>query len=480
MMATIRPRRSRHLMATALLLVGTLWVREVGAAEPLRVALTGKYPPFSFYGEDGELTGFDVEVARRIGDHLGREVDIVATEWDGILAGLLLGSYDAIIGSMAITPERAAQVGFSSPYYVSGAQLFVRSDDRTRFETIEDLKGARVGVGLGETYEHFLRNNHPQIETVSYKSTVDIFQDMENRRLEGIVTDRLVWLYQVRSGGFDFGPAGPLLYREEIAIPVRPDRPQLLADIDRALGIMREQGELEKLRERWFGCSAAVGVPDRSMPTSVIVRKLLRGFAVTIGVAVVSILIGLLLAIPVGAVLHGRRGVLYYVLRLVDDFIRATPLLIQLFFIYFGAPQVGITLRPIQAAVVTLSINAAAYMAEVVRAGLMAVPDGQRLAARALGLTPWQSFRLVVWPQAFRVALPPLMNSVVALAKDTALISVIAVGEVIREAQSIISVTYNPLKYYFIAAAMFFVVTFPLMKLADRLETRLAARGFSA
>jgi polar amino acid transport system permease protein len=289
-----------------------------------------------------------------------------------------------------------------------------------------------------------------------------------------------VGLYQVRSGGFDFGPAGPLLYREEIAIPVRPDRPQLLADIDRALGIMREQGELEKLRERWFGGSAAVGVPDRSMPTSVIVRKLLRGFAVTIGVAVVSILIGLLLAIPVGAVLHGRRGVLYYVLRLVDDFIRATPLLIQLFFIYFGAPQVGITLRPIQAAVVTLSINAAAYMAEVVRAGLMAVPDGQRLAARALGLTPWQSFRLVVWPQAFRVAIPPLMNSVVALAKDTALISVIAVGEVIREAQSIISVTYNPLKYYFIAAAMFFIVTFPLMKLADRLETRLAARGFSA
>jgi polar amino acid transport system permease protein len=215
------------------------------------------------------------------------------------------------------------------------------------------------------------------------------------------------------------------------------------------------------------------------MATDVIAWKLARGFGVTLLVAALSIAIGLVIAIPVGVLLNRRRGILYYTLRSIDDFIRAPPLLIQLFFVYFGAPQIGIKLEPIQAAVVALGINAAAYMAEVVRAGLMAVPPGQQLAGRALGLTPLQVFRLVVWPQAFRVSLPPLMNSIVALAKDTALISVIAVGEVIREAQSIISVTYNPLKYYFIAAAMFFVVTFPLMKLADRLEQRMAARGFS-
>jgi ABC-type amino acid transport system permease subunit len=108
----------------------------------------------------------------------------------------------------------------------------------------------------------------------------------------------------------------------------------------------------------------------------------------------------------------------------------------------------------------------------------MSVPDGQSLAARALGLNTFQTFRFVVWPQAFRIALPPLMNSVVALTKDTALISVIAVAEVIREAQSIISVTYDPMTYYFIVAVMFFVVTFPLMKMADRLERRIAARGY--
>jgi len=468
------------MLLVALLLLAPAALQADVSDKPLRVALTGKYPPFSFYGEDGELTGFDVQVARRIGSHLEREVEIVTTEWDGILAGLLLGSYDAIIGSMAITPERSARVDFSSPYYVSGAQLFVQRENRDELVGIEALEGKRVGVGLGETYEHYLRNTHPEIEVVSYKATTDIFQDMRNRRIEGFLVDRLVGLYQVRSAGFDFVPAGPLLYREEIGIPVRPDRPDLLADINQALAVMEEQGELDEIRESWFGSEATAGSSQASMATDVIAWKLTRGFGVTLLVAALSIAIGLVIAIPVGVLLNRRGGILYYTLRSIDDFIRATPLLIQLFFVYFGAPQIGIKLEPIQAAVVALGINAAAYMAEVVRAGLMAVPSGQHLAGRALGLTPLQVFRLVVWPQALRVSLPPMMNSIVALAKDTALISVIAVGEVIREAQSIISVTYNPLKYYFIVAAMFFVVTFPLMKLADRLEHRMAARGFSA
>jgi ABC-type amino acid transport system permease subunit len=153
--------------------------------------------------------------------------------------------------------------------------------------------------------------------------------------------------------------------------------------------------------------------------------------------------------------------------------------LIQIFFVYFGAHQIGIDLSPIPAAIMTLSINSAAYMAEVVRSGLMAVPPGQRQAARSLGLSRFQVFRFVVWPQAFRIAIPPLVNSSVALLKDTALVSVISVAEVVRQAQSIISVTYNPMKYYFIVAVMFFIFTYPLMKFASKWEQTLKKRGYA-
>jgi ABC-type amino acid transport system permease subunit len=110
---------------------------------------------------------------------------------------------------------------------------------------------------------------------------------------------------------------------------------------------------------------------------------------------------------------------------------------------------------------------------------LMSVPPGQALAARALGLSHWQRFRHVIWPQAFRIAVPPLMNSVVALVKDTALVAIISIPEVIREAQSIISITFEPSKYYFITAVLFFAVTFPLMKTAGILERRIKRRGFA-
>ncbi|MBD3245833.1 MAG: ABC transporter permease subunit [Candidatus Omnitrophica bacterium] len=459
--------------------VRPLYADESSARKKFTVALTGKYPPFSFYSAGGELTGFDVDVARAVAGRLDRELELVTTEWDGILAGLLVGKYDAIIGSMAVTPQRAEKVNFSEPYYVSGAQLFIHEKNRRTIKGIKDLYGRKVGVGIGETYEHYLRNKHPEIKTLAYKSTVDIFQDMRNGRIAGFVTDRLVGLYQIKKGGMPFQPAGPLLYKERMAIPVVKENPALLVKINRALKNMKKSGELDEFHEKWFGTGTGPQESrDAAMTTKTIVIKLLAGFGKTLQAAFLSIIIGFILAVPSGIVLNSRRTVAYYFVRSVNDFIRGTPLLIQLFFVYFGAPQIGLVLSPMQAAVFTLSINTSAYMAEVIRSGLMAVDPGQTLAGRSLGLTGLQIFRHIVWPQAFRISLPPLMNSVVALMKDTALIAVISVSEVIREAQSIISVTYEPLKYYFIVAMMFFVFTFPLMKLAGRLERKIKEKGF--
>jgi len=447
----------------------------------LTVALTGKYPPFSFYDRNGELAGFDVDVSRGVAREIGQELEIVTTEWDGILAGLLAGKYDAIIGSMAITSERQKQVDFSRPYYVSGAQLFVNAENNADIGSIDDLAGSRVGVVLGETFEHFLTENHPEIETVTYKSTVDIYQEMLNGRLAGFVTDRLVGGYQIKSAAMPFRPAGKLLYREQMGIPVAPGHPELLARINRALTDLEKSGYMVALNRKWFGPAASDTAANRSFAMSgrTITIRLLQGFGVTIGIAFISLLCGFLLAVPAGVVLNSKPSPLHLLVRTTVDFVRGTPVLIQLFFVYFGAPQIGLIISPLTSAVITLSINGAAYMAEVVRSGLMAVPPGQKLAARALGLSNFQAFRFVVCPQAFRIAIPALVNSAVALLKDTALVSVISVAEVLRQAQSIISVTYNPMKYYFIVGAMFFIFTFPLMKMANKLEKNIKKRGFT-
>jgi His/Glu/Gln/Arg/opine family amino acid ABC transporter permease subunit len=334
-------------------------------------------------------------------------------------------------------------------------------------------------VVLGETYEHYLREHHRAVRVVTYKSSTDIFQDMFNRRLDGFVTDRLVGGYQIKQSGRPFVPAGPLLYVERMAIPVTRDNPELLAGINEAIQAMKTDGSLDRIHEKWFGFTDSEGPRESSMQTGVILEKLAKGFGITLLVAVLSIVMGFMLSVPLGVILNNPKFPLHIVFRSINDFIRGTPVLIQLFFVYFGTPQIGIALSPIQAAVITLTINTSAYMSEVIRSGLMSVDYGQFLAGRALGLNRYQVFLHVIWPQAFRVALPPLMNSVVALIKDTALIAIISVAEVVREAQSIISVTYDPMKYYFIVGLMFFVVTFPLMKLSGRLERRIRQKGFT-
>jgi His/Glu/Gln/Arg/opine family amino acid ABC transporter permease subunit len=219
---------------------------------------------------------------------------------------------------------------------------------------------------------------------------------------------------------------------------------------------------------------------DASGPSLGLAVSLLgKGFAYTLGIAVGSIGLGFLLSVPVGVVLNANRGIGYFLVRSVVDFLRGTPVMVQLYFVFYMFWDAGLRVLPITAAILTLALNAMAYMAEVVRSGLMSVDPGQRYAGRALGLSRWQVFRLVVWPQAFRIALPPLMNSVVALIKDTALVSIIGVAEVVQAAQTLYNIDYQPSKWYLIVAVMFFCVTFPLMKLAGWLETKIREKGFA-
>ncbi len=440
-------------------------------------ALTGKYPPFSYSGTDGKLTGFDVDISKEIARRMDVKLKLVTTEWDGILAGLLAGKYDVIIGSMAITPERESQVNFSLPYYHSGAQLFIHRDNPDKVYSIEECRGKLIATGLGETYQHYLEVNYPEVKVITLKSTAEIFTLLEQQRITGFVSDRLVGSWQIKKSGRPFVPIGDMLYREDIAIPVRSEDKILLSKINTALMKIKEDGTLQEIYNKYFGVGQVQsGEQNDTMSNRVIIGKLLRGFAITIVIALISIFIGFMLAVPCGILLTYRKGVLAVpsmIFRTIVDFIRGTPILIQLLFVWMG-----MGLSPYIAAVTTLGINTMAYMAEVIRAGLMSVEPGQARAAQALGLSRIQSFRFVIWPQAFRIAVPPLMNSVVALTKDTALISIISIPEVIREAQSIISVTFEPGKYYFITAVLFFIVTFPLMKLAGRLEKRIKQKGY--
>ena len=157
------------------------------------------------------------------------------------------------------------------------------------------------------------------------------------------------------------------------------------------------------------------------------------------------------------------------------EILRNTPVLAQLFIIYFSLPSLGIMIDPVPAAIIGLSLNGGAVLSEVFRSGLNAIHHGQREAALAVGMTPWMNLRYIILPQTWRITLPPLGNYAIALLKDTAVVSAIAAPEIMFWARNLVTSTFQTTFVYILAAILYFCLSFPLARLVERFERRQSA-----
>ncbi len=222
---------------------------KIKSAGKITFAMSGKYPPFNFYNDKNELVGFDVEIGQEIAKRIGVKAEPIASDWDGLIAGLLTNKFDMILGSMAITPERLQKVNFSDPYYRSGAQIIV--PDNSSITGPSDLKGKTVGVGLGTTYETKARELGAIVKT--YKGDPDIFADMLNKRLDADITDKIVGINAIKQNNYPFKLVGDLLYVENMGIAIRKEDTDLLNAVNKALTDMKADGTYEKISKKWFG-----------------------------------------------------------------------------------------------------------------------------------------------------------------------------------------------------------------------------------
>ncbi|UXH79397.1 amino acid ABC transporter permease [Roseateles amylovorans] len=201
---------------------------------------------------------------------------------------------------------------------------------------------------------------------------------------------------------------------------------------------------------------------------------LLKGTGYTLMFAIVSMLLGLPLAGLVTLIRVLRVWGLDRLTAVYVSAMRGTPLLVQVFIVYYGLPSIGIELSPITAGILTLTLNVAAYMSETLRGAIVAIAQGQWLAGTSLGLTRSQTLRYIVAPQALRAAVPSLSNSLISLIKDTSLVSVIAVTELMLATKELISTTFQPFPLYMAAAGIYWVLSLSFEQLQRWMEKRLA------
>lgn len=224
-------------------------LKRIEKAETLTVVGSGGYPPFN-YMEDGKVVGFDVDTGQEIAKRLGVKLNYVTSDWDGLTEGLRNKRYDGILGSMAITDERLKVVDFTSPYYYSGAQLFVNKD--SGITDVNQMEGKKIAVATGT---NFVQDGEKLGAEVSfYQDDNATLMELINGRVDGVITDRLVGLSAMKdiAGGDKIMPVGELLRLESMGIAINKDDKELLERINEILKDMHDDGTLTKISEKWL------------------------------------------------------------------------------------------------------------------------------------------------------------------------------------------------------------------------------------
>lgn len=217
----------------------------------MRIAMSGAYPPFNFVNEQNEVVGFDPAIGTEIAKRMGLKTEIVTTAWDGIIGGLLANKYDAIVGSMSITEERAKVVDFVGPYYTTKRAIFTKPD--SKITSVKQIDGdVKVGVTLGETHEEWAREQGYNVRT--YKGLPELLLELKNGRVDVIVNDSIAAILAMKKNGDDFRML-PDLETDQIGagIAIRQGNPELKAAMQKALDSMMEDGTYLEIANKWVG-----------------------------------------------------------------------------------------------------------------------------------------------------------------------------------------------------------------------------------
>jgi len=437
------------------------------------------------------VRGFDVEVAERIARGLGGggTARFVQIQWSNIDQSVERGDFALGLSGVEDTPARRARHAVTIPYFEFREVLAVRPEDASRIHGLADLRGQRVAT-LGSTIAYDLllaARDSTGIIPISYDDDVHPYADLVHSRMDAVLLDHIIAQRALRrrgGTGFIILPQ-PVAIGHYVGVLARADS-ALRDSVDAILREAMRDGTLEQIFRRWNVWDDTQGAlfervlreraaktagAARSAPGLAYLPSLARAAAVTLLVSGLS----MALAVIVGLALASGRLYGPVWLRLLTtvyiEVIRGTPLLLQLFVIYYGL--VGVVRLPaFLAAVLALGLNYAAYEAEIYRGALEAVPRAQLEAGRTLGFSEMQILRLVRGPQALRYALAPMTNDFVALLKDSALVSVITVVELTKETAIYATNVGSWFVPGLLCAAVYLAMSLPLARLARRLERR--------
>lgn len=448
--------------------------------------------PWEFQDTTGKFVGFEIDLVNEIGLLLDRKIEIINIPFNGLFAAVQSGRVDIAISSIGITPKRLESMSFTQPYYDSDQSLTTVKGNG--IESLNDLRNKIIAVDTGSTGDIWATENKQKYgfaEIRRYEGLAPAMLDVVIGRVKGYISDIPALLYYTKD-------KPNLVVVERIptggrySLMMGKNKP-LVDQANKAITSLKLDGVINTLHAKWFGALAeeatstvrVVPMPageeglildfvDTFLNMNVFMQTypmLIAGLVVTIQLGFIAIISGLVFGLLLAlSRLYAHKAIQVTAKAYIDIF-RSIPLLVLLIVIFYALPFVGLSFSPFNAAAVALTLVSGAYTAEIFRAGIEAVPKGQFEASKALGLSYKNTMVEVILPQAIKIVIPPLTNNCINVIKDTALASVVAMPDLLKQATQAQAVAANPTPLI-AAAVIYLMFLLPLVLWVSRLEVK--------
>ena len=442
------------------------------------------FPPYEFY-QGSEIVGIDADMVREIASRNNLELIIEDMAFDSVIAAVQTGKADVAASGITVTEDRKKQIDFTSSYVKADQVIIVR--EGSDITGADALKGRRIGVQHGTTGDTYVTTNIGEPER--FQDGALAVASLATGKIDAVVLDSAPAQEHVaRNAGLLILPTS--LASEEYAMAIRKNRPELLLLFNKTLMEMQLDGTMAAITAKYQGKDKTETATQTSGFKAWLAHSfqinfvkdsrwkyLLNGFLVTIEISFCAVLMGLGIGFLVAVIRSthdqtGRHKVLNILCHLYLTVVRGTPVVVQLLIIYFVI-FAAVDVSKVLVAIVAFGVNSGAYVAEIIRSGIMAVDRGQMEAGRSLGLSYGATMRSVILPQAFKNVLPALGNEFIVLLKETSVCGYIALQDLTKGGDIIRSQTYDAFLPLIAVALIYLIVVVCLSQLLKKLETRL-------
>ena len=465
-------------------LTGSVTAKATPVKSSYTIVADSSFAPFEYQDESGKYVGIDMELIKAIAEQQGFTITIQNPGFDAALNAVQAGQADAVIAGMSITDARKEIFDFSDAYYSSNILLAVKNG--SDIASYEDLKGKTVGAKNGTASYTFLESNKDKYGYTlkAFDEASGMYDSLNSGSIDALMDDEAVLLYAIQQGR-DFATPVPGEKSGEYGFAVKKGaNPELIEMFNNGLAALVESGKYDEILNKYFNSTEETSATTSTVDETTIIGllknnygQLLSGLGITVGLALLSFAIAIIIGVIFGMFAVSPIKSLRVIASVFVDVVRGIPLMIVAAFIFWGIPNLIESMTgqqsPINdfvAGTIALSLNSGAYIAEIVRGGIQAVPVGQMEASRSLGISYGTTMRKIILPQAGKIMLPNFINQFVITLKDTTIISAIGLVELFQAGKIIIARNYQSFRMYAILAIIYLVVITLLTRLARKLE----------